>query len=60
MYAFANSNFMNNVNTTTHSVWNMTWWRAAYISGIVISAVLVLAALGMLIACFVINKKENA
>lgn len=60
MYTFANSNFMNNVNTTTHSVWNMTWWRAAYISGIVISAVLTLAALGMLVACLIINKKENA
>ena len=60
MYTFANSNFMNSVNTTTHSVWNMTWWRAAYISGIVISAVLALCALGMLTACLIINRKENA
>ena len=48
---FANSNLMNRINTTSHTVWNMTWWRAMYIAGIVVSSVLTAAAAGVYLYC---------
>ena len=60
MYVFANSSFMNTVNTSTHTVWNMTWWRMAYIVGIAASAALTLIALVLYaIAAAKNNKKER-
>lgn len=51
LYVFANSNLMNRINTTSHTVWNMTWWRAMYIAGIVVSSVLTAAAAGVYLYC---------
>lgn len=57
LYTFANSSFMNRVNATTHSEWNMTWWRALYITGIVVSAVLLAASAIMFIVSVILKKK---
>ena len=45
MYAFANSSFMNSISTSTHTVWNLTWWRAAYIGGISLFGLLTAVAI---------------
>lgn len=47
MYVFAHSNLMNRINTTSHTEWQMTWWRALYISGIIVSSVLTAAFAGL-------------
>lgn len=60
LWVFANSSFMNRVNASTHSEWNMTWWRALYISGIVISAVLLGASLILYVASEILKKKKEA
>ena len=45
LWAIANSNAMNGVNSSTHTVSVMTWWRAAYIAAIGASGLLTLAGL---------------
>lgn len=45
MYAFANSSFMNSISTSTHTEWNLTWWRAAYIGGISLFGLLTAVAI---------------
>ena len=45
LWAIANSNAMNGVNSSTHTVNVMTWWRAAYIAAIGASGLLTLAGL---------------
>ena len=49
MYAFANSSFMNSISTSTHTVWNLTWWRAAYIGGITLFGLLTVASAALYI-----------
>ncbi len=44
MWVFANSNYVNATNKTSHSVWQMTPYRAAYIFGTGASALITLAA----------------
>lgn len=39
LWALANSNAMNGVNSTTHTENVMTWWRAAYIAAIAVTGV---------------------
>lgn len=45
LYALSHSAAMNGVNATTHTVDVMTWWRAAYLSGIGVFAVLTVVSL---------------
>ena len=45
LYALANSAAMNGVNSTTHSVDVMTWWRATYMTCIGVFAAATLAGL---------------
>lgn len=59
LWCFANSNLMNKVNSTSYSVWNMTWWRQAYISGLVILSVLTVASAAMYALSIVFKKKES-
>ena len=40
LWALANSNAMNGVNSTTHTENVMTWWRAAYIAAIAVTGVI--------------------
>lgn len=40
LWALANSNAMNGVNSTTHTENVMTWWRAAYLAAIAVTGVL--------------------
>lgn len=60
LWVFANSNFMNRVNASTHSVWNMTWYRALYISLIVVSSVMLAASLGLYVTSEILKKKKEA
>ncbi|MBP5154625.1 MAG: beta-glucosidase, partial [Lachnospiraceae bacterium] len=59
MYTFAQSSFMNRVNTSTHTVWNMTWWRTAYIAGIAASGALTLIALAFYAIAQAKKRKES-
>lgn len=60
LWVFANSSFMNRVNASTHSVWNMTWWRALYISGIVIFSVITAASVVLYVLSEVFKKRKEA
>ncbi|WEV69354.1 glycoside hydrolase family 3 C-terminal domain-containing protein [Bifidobacterium sp. ESL0775] len=42
LWAIANSNAMNGVNSTTHTKEIITWWRAAYLAAIVVTGLLTL------------------
>ena len=59
LYAFANSSFMNSVNTSTTTVWNLTWWRTAYIACIAGFGVLTVAFALLYAASVVKNRKER-
>ena len=59
LYAFANSSLMNSVGSDVQTVWNMTWWRGAYMGGMYGSAALLVLSIGMYIVCLVINKKKE-
>lgn len=43
LWALANSNALNGVNSTTHTENVMTWWRAVYIAAIAVTGVLTAA-----------------
>ena len=59
LYALANSYAMD-LTINTVSVWNMTWWRATYISMITVSSVLIVAsAAGYTIIAVTEKKKSN-
>lgn len=60
LYTFANSSFMNAVSSTTTTVWNMTWWRTAYIAGIACFGVLTAVSVLLYIICEVKQKKGRA
>lgn len=50
-YVIANSSGMNGINSTTHAVSQMTWWRVSYISMITIGGILTaLGAVGYTLA----------
>lgn len=59
LWVFAHTPLTNSINRSTHSEWNMTWWRAAYISGIVGSSVITLAGAVLYALSFVLNRKEE-
>lgn len=58
LYAFSQSNYMNAINSTSHTEWQMTWWRGAYYAWIGVSA----AALAAFIVLYVLasRNKETA
>lgn len=60
LWVFANSSFMNRVNATTHSEWNMTWWRGLYIAGIVVFAVITAASLALYVVSEILKKRKEA
>ncbi len=45
LYAIANSNALNGVNSTTHTVNVITWWRGAYIGAIVVGGLVIVLSL---------------
>ena len=61
-YAYAQSNLLNGLGSGVNFEvrWLMTWYRALYIAGIVASAVLAVAAVGMYVFATVKNRKEEA
>ena len=60
LWVFAHTPLTNSVNRSTHSVWNMTSWRAAYIAGISASSVITDAgAILYAVALILGRKKEN-
>lgn len=56
LYALANSAAMNGVNSTTHSVDVMTWWRMSYMGCMAVSAVATVVCLG----CYGVGKRKKA
>ena len=60
MYVFCQSNLMNAFTYDTHSVWNMTWYRALYISLITISGVLLAASCTLYVLSSIKKNKEAA
>jgi beta-glucosidase-like glycosyl hydrolase len=59
LWTFAQSNLMNRYSATTHTEWQMTSWRAAYISVIVVSAVLVAGCAALYVVSTIKHKKEE-
>ncbi len=59
LWVFANSNYMNTVNGSSYSKWNMTWWRMAYRVGIGLSASLLGVSAILGVAAYIFKKKEN-
>lgn len=55
LYALANSAALNGVNSTTHSVNVLTWWRATYLSCIIIAALAILACA----VCYGIGRRRK-
>lgn len=59
LYTFANSNLMNSINSTTREVWLMTWWRAVYISLIVLFSFLTLGSATLYALTYVSKGKSK-
>lgn len=59
LWAFTQTNFMNNYNSSTHFVWQMTWWRGVYIAAISVFAVLAAGGVAMYVLSIVKNKKKE-
>lgn len=59
LFILTKSNYMNTLNTSSTSHWNMTWWRGLYIGIIATSATLAAATLGANIYLNFI-KKDNS
>ena len=59
-YVLANSNLMNSYNSTSHTVSLMTWWRAAYISLITVTAVLAAGSAAMYAVAAIKSTKEES
>ena len=59
LYSLANSNAMNGVNSTTHVVQLMTWWRATYISLITVFSITTALGLSLFIWKELANAKKE-
>jgi beta-glucosidase len=57
LFVFANSNQMNFVNTTSRTVWIMTWWRQIYISVIVVFSAFIVISIVLYSLSLVLDKK---
>ena len=58
LWSFSQSNLMNRYSASTRVVWWMTWWRALYISLIVVFAVFTAAGIALYAASVLKSKKE--
>ena len=58
LWVFCQSNLMNMYNSTSHAVWQMTWWRGAYISMIVVFGVLAAASAALYVIGSVKKRRE--
>ncbi|WEV42027.1 glycoside hydrolase family 3 C-terminal domain-containing protein [Bifidobacterium sp. ESL0682] len=59
LWAIANSNAMNGVNSTTHTKEIITWWRAVYIAAIVVTALVTLIGIiGYVMVC--VRRKSSS
>ena len=58
LWAIAQCNLMNRYNASTHVVWQMTSWRAAYIAAITVTAVLTVGAVVMYVVSWMKGKEE--
>ncbi len=58
LWTFAQSNLMNRYSASTRVVWQMTWWRALYISLIVVFGVATAGGIAMYALSVVKGKKE--
>ena len=58
LWVFCQSNLMNMYNSTSHAVWQMTWWRGAYISMIVVFGVLAAASAALYVVGSVKKRRE--
>jgi beta-glucosidase len=59
LWTFAQSNFMNAYNSSSHVEWQMTWWRGAYIGGISVFGILMLGFATMYILSTKKAKKDG-
>jgi len=60
LWVFAHTPLVNSVNRSSHTVWNMTSWRAAYITGISVSSVVLTAGVVLYTVALIVNRrKEN-
>lgn len=57
LWMFAHTPLVNSINKTTHSEWNMTWRRSAYIAGIATSASLTGIGVGLYAVSLFLKKK---
>ena len=58
LYALSNSYAMD-LSINTHVIWLMTWWRAAYISAITVSSVILAGSIGGYIFFSFRKKREE-
>ena len=58
LWSFGQSNLMNRYNASTHKEWRMTPWRAMYIAGITVTAVLSAGCAAMYVVSVLKGKKE--
>ena len=59
MWVFAHTPLINSVNRSTHSIWNMTWWRGSYIAAISVSGTALAAGVVLYCLSFVFGRKEE-
>ena len=59
LWTFCQSNMMNSTNSSSITVPLMTWWRATYISMIIISAVICAGSAAMYVVSTIKSKKEE-
>lgn len=59
LFALCHSNLMNAYNATTHTESCLTWWRAAYIAAIVVTAIGSVGSAALYVVSVVKNKKDG-
>lgn len=60
LWIIARSNIMNNYNSSTRVIDQMTWWRGAYIAAIVVTSVLTVGFAALYVVSVIKDKKEVA
>lgn len=59
LYVLVNSNAFNGINASSKQVWQLTWWRGTYITLIVVTSVLAVAAAAVYALGAVRARKEG-
>lgn len=59
IWSLCQSNLMNRYNSSTHSVWLMTWWRGAYIAAIAVTGTLTLCSAVLTVISYIKGRKER-